>query len=79
MLEKINNYLDNKDLKITLFNNKLNILNYEKLISIEKEYISVKYKNQIIRIKGEELKLKKILEYELLIIGKIKILEVVDE
>ena len=34
MLEKINNYLDNKDLKITLFNNKLNILNYEKLISI---------------------------------------------
>ncbi len=79
MLEKINNYLDNKDLKITLFNNKLNILNYEKLISIEKEYISVKYKNQIIRIKGEELKLKKILENELLIIGKIKILEVVDE
>ena len=79
MFEKLNNYLDNKELKITLFNNKLNILNYEKIISIEKEYISLKYKKQIIRIKGEDLKLKKILENELLIVGKIKVLEAVDE
>lgn len=79
MFNKITDYLNNKEIKITLFDGKINILNYEKLISIEPEHVSVRYKNKIIRIKGKELLLKKILDNELLIMGIIKTIEVLDE
>ena len=57
----------------------LNILNYEKLLSIQPEYISLKIEKKIIRIRGENLFLKKILNSELLITGQIKTIEVTDE
>lgn len=79
MFNELMNFINNKDFKIILYKNMLNIINYEKIISIEEEYISIKKDNTIIRLKGEKLFLKKILDNELLITGKIKSVEVIDE
>ena len=79
MLNKINNYINNDEFKIKIYKDKINIINYDKLISLEENYVSIITKNKKINIKGEHLLLKKILDNELLIIGKINNLEVIDE
>ena len=79
MIEKINNYLDNKEFKLSLYKDKLHIMNYVKLITLEKTYISIMTKESKIIIKGMNLSLKKILDHELLVKGIIKNIEVSNE
>ena len=79
MFNKIESFIDNKEFKITLFKNMLNIINYEKIIKVEREYISLRTNKKIIRIKGEDMLLKKSLDNELLVTGQISKIEVIDE
>lgn len=79
MLKEINNYINDNNFKLSLYKNKLNIVNYKKLLSIEENYISVLLEKKKIIIKGSNLFLIKILDNELLIKGNIKSIEVIDE
>lgn len=79
MLKKINNYINDNNFKLSLYNNKLNIVNYKKLLSLEENYISILLEKKKLIIKGSNLFLIKILDNELLIKGNIKSIEVVDE
>lgn len=79
MLKKINNYINDNNFKLSLYKNKLNIVNYKKLLSLEENYISILLEKKKIIIKGSNLFLIKILDNELLIKGNIKSIEVIDE
>lgn len=79
MLKEINNYINDNNFKLSLYKNKLNIVNYKKLLSLEENYISVLLEKKKIIIKGSNLLLIKILDNELLIKGNIKNIEVIDE
>ncbi len=79
MLKEINNYINDKNFKLSLYKNKLNIVNYKKLLSLEENYISVLLEKKKLIIKGSNLLLIKILDNELLIKGNIKNIEVIDE
>lgn len=79
MLKKINNYINDNNFKLSLYNNKLNIVNYKKLLSLEENYISILLEKKKLIIKGSNLFLIKILDNELLIKGNIKSIEVIDE
>lgn len=79
MLKEINNYINDKDFRINIYKDKINIINYKKIISMEESNISLSTNDNEIIIRGERLSLLKILENELLIRGKIKKVEVVDE
>ncbi len=79
MLKKINNYINEKEFRINIYKNKINIINYTKIISLEDTFISVLTNNKKIIVKGKNLILLKILENELLIKGELKSLEVIDE
>lgn len=79
MLERINNYIDNKDYKITLYKDKLHIINYRKLISLDDNYVTILFANMKLIIKGNNMLLKKILDDELLISGTINNIEVINE
>lgn len=79
MLKEINNYINEKEFRINIYKNKINIINYTKIISLEDTFISVLTNNKKIIVKGKNLILLKILEYELLIKGELKSLEVIDE
>ena len=57
----------------------VNVINYSKIISLEENYISIIANEKKILIKGNNLVLKKILDNELLIKGKINSIEVVNE
>jgi len=56
----------------------LHIINYKKILSLDEEYISVITDNKKINIKGDKLIPQKLLDNEILIIGKIKNIEVVN-
>ena len=79
MLKEINNYINDNNFKLSLYKNKLNIVNYKKLLSLEENYISVLLEKKKLIIKGSNLLLIKILDNELLIKGNIKNIEVIDE
>lgn len=78
MLNKLTNYINNTDYKIVLTNSCIDIINYTKLISINKTYISILIDNKKIIIKGDNLLPKKILSNEILLTGNINNIEVIN-
>ncbi len=76
MFESIKKYINDKESKMIIFSNYINIVNYKKIISLEEDYISVLTNNNRIIIKGEKLTLQKLLENEVLIKGNVNSIEV---
>ncbi len=66
----IKNFLFDKNFKITIYDGVINIVNYEKIITLEETRISLMSSSKIITIKGEGLIIRKMLENEVLITGK---------
>ena len=78
MLEKISNYVNDKEFRLTLYNDKIHIINYKQIISLENNYLSILCLNKKILVTGNNLILSKILDNELLIKGTINNIEVID-
>ena len=79
MLDRLNNYIDDKKFKLIYEENLIDIINYTRLITIENNYVSLNINNKKIIIKGKELILKKLLDNELLLNGEVTSLEVVND
>ena len=74
-MRRIKEYLNSSKLKMNYSDNKLNIVNYDEIVLLtEEKIILLKDKKQII-IKGSSLTLLKILDFEVLINGCIKTIE----
>lgn len=78
MLEKISNYVNDKEFRLTLYNDKIHIINYKKIISLENNYLSILCLDKKVLVTGNNLILSKILDNELLIKGTINNIEVID-
>lgn len=72
----IKNYLNSNDFKFSFFNNYLNVVNYLEINFLEENKISLSYKNGRILIKGKNLKIKKLLDKEILVYGNIECIEI---
>lgn len=79
MFNRISNFIKDDDFEATIFSNKIHIKNYTRIISLEKNYISLYASNKKLIMKGNNLKLNKILDDEILIIGEITSIEVKNE
>ena len=79
MFNRISNFIKDDELETPIYNNKIHIKNYTRIISLEKNYISLYASNKKIIMKGNNLKLNKILNDEILIIGEITAIEVKNE
>ena len=75
MIKKIVHYIKDDNLKIIYFNNNINVSNYDNIIEIKDDIISITKDKQVILIKGNDLKLTKLLDNEVLINGIIKKIE----
>ena len=75
MLNRLRNYINDNNWKITVFNRTVNIVNYIDIILLEENRISVKYQNGIITVLGDNLTVNKMLDQEMLITGDIKSIE----
>ncbi len=72
MIKKITNYIQDNDFKIVYKNNMVNIINYDQIMEIKSDIITLMKEKKLFFIKGEDLKLNKLLDQELLITGFIK-------
>lgn len=75
MFNGLVSYVKDNEFKINIFHNKINIVNYLEVISLEDNRISIKYRDGNIVIKGKNLLVKKLLDKEILITGNIKLIE----
>ncbi len=76
MIEEIRNYVKDLEFRFTVYQNKVDIINYQKIVSLEDEKIIFLANNEKITIYGQKLTLNKLLEQEVLITGKILKIEV---
>ncbi len=68
---RLENYLYDKEYKIIIKENYINIINYDEIIDFNLNCISVKYQNKIIAVEGHNLTISKMLEDEVLITGEV--------
>ena len=78
MFRNIREYINETELKITLLKNRVNVLNYDRIRDITDKEISLTKGNRKIKIIGNNLKLNKLLDQEVLIIGNILRVELDD-
>lgn len=65
-------YINDTDFQIVYINNELNIANYDRINYMEDEKISLSYRNGTVMVIGNNLRVKKLLDNEIVIIGEIK-------
>lgn len=71
----LRNYINDVEFRVDLYKDKVHIVNYTKIVTIEKTRISIRYSSGMLIIKGKDLALKKLLDDEILIKGIINSVE----
>lgn len=78
LIRSINNYIDDKKFSILYKNNKLDIINYNKILDFSDTKISLSYLDTKYIITGTNLVISKMMEDEVLIIGNIENISFID-
>ena len=71
LTSKLDRYLEDKEYKIIIQKNKVNIINFKNIIDFSDNKISLKCDDRKIDIEGKNLIISKMIDDELLIIGNI--------
>ena len=72
LIRKIDNYINDRSIKIISSNNYVNITNYNKILDFDSNNIDIELNNYNLLIKGNNLAINKMYDNELLIKGKIE-------
>lgn len=75
IINGIRSYVTENELKITILNNKINIVNYKDIGHFDSNKIVVKVENGEIIIKGNDLVVSKLMNDEILITGEFNNIE----
>ena len=79
MLRDVYEYVKDEEFRFTVFSNRVHVMNYIKIISLQSDIISFTGLNRKVIIKGSGLILNKLLDEELLIVGNIRSIEVFND
>lgn len=74
LIRKIDDYINDKNYSIIYKNKKLNIINYSEIIDFTSSLISIRHKEDIYHIEGNNLVISRMMENEILITGDIKLI-----
>lgn len=75
-LSSFRNYLLETNFSITLRKNSVSIINYTKIGTFTSEEVRIYYDKDLIKVKGNNLSIKKLMYDEILIVGEIKGIEI---
>jgi sporulation protein YqfC len=75
MFSKILDYIKDNELKISLFKDKINVVNYKEILVFDDNKIVIDCSSLILTISGSDLIINKLYNYELLITGNINKIE----
>lgn len=76
MFNRIKEYINDDEFRLTVLENRIYIINYLKIISLDDDRISFLTKKGRVIIKGSKLSLNKMLDDEVLISGIVSNIEV---
>ena len=76
MLNRIKDYINDKEFRMTIFTDRIHIINYLQILSIEDERVVFLTNKGRIIIKGNNLCLNKLLDDEVLVSGFVSNIEV---
>lgn len=79
MFDRLSNYINDKEFRFTVYEEKIHITNYKRIISLEDNYISIQSTHKKVSIYGNNLVLNKLLDNEMLLTGNISKIEVINE
>lgn len=79
MLRRVYEYVKDEEFRFTVFNDRIHIVNYKKINTLNSDYILIESYDRRIGIKGSNLVLNKMLDGEVLVIGNVKSIEVIYE
>ena len=75
MFKDLKEYIGEFEFKITILKDKINIINYDRIINLTDNEVSLIAENTKIRIYGNNLMLNKLLDREILLTGKVSKVE----
>lgn len=75
MFRELKNVIYDKNFKMTILEDKISIKPFKDILTFEENELLIKTENKIIKIKGENLTINKLENYEILILGNIIIIE----
>ena len=67
ILNRIDNYLSDREYKIIIKENIVDIINYDEIVNFSPMIVSVKHHNKVITVEGRNLVINKMIEDEVLI------------
>lgn len=76
MLDRIKKYIVDDEFRLIFFDEQVYVVNFETILELRDDDITLRNKNNLFVIKGEKLSLRKLLDREVLISGKVKSIEV---
>lgn len=79
MKDKINRYFNDTEFRYTVFLNRLHIINYQKIVTLENNRISVLIGNRRIVFNGNNFILEKLMDHEVSIQGVVLGVEVYED
>lgn len=75
MFRELKNVIYDKNFKMTILEDKISIKPFKDILTFEENELLIKTENKIIKIKGENLTINKLENYEILILGNIITIE----
>ncbi len=69
IMNRLDNYLYDREYKIIIKENYVNVINYSEIVDFSTTKISLKYKDKIIIIEGTNLVISKMVDNEIVVIG----------
>lgn len=79
MFERVDNFLNDREFRFTIYENKIHIINFKRIISLEENNASFQSDKKIIHVTGTDLVVRRLLDEEIIITGTISKIEVLDE
>ena len=79
LIKQVYEYVKDNEFRFTVFVDRVHVINYKSIMSLQNEEISFKGDRKMVLIKGKNLRLNKLLDSELLIVGDIFKIEVFND
>lgn len=76
MIKNVYEYVKDNEFRFTVFNDRIHVINYKRIISLQDDDISFLGDDKKIVVKGKDLTLNKMLDDEVLILGSVTKIEV---
>ncbi len=76
LIRKVANFIEDKEIKLLITSNSIYVANYTEIVRFNEKIIIIKSTNGEIDLFGQNLMITKLLNNEILIVGKIKKIEI---